>query len=263
MLKSALNVIYKLAASLVAIAAFFFISAQLPYFQSDQPISLAGFTPMSGNNTAANLPATLSITDGDARFSGDFFDAGSNTGFAMEEVDVAGPCTEAGERYLAHSCPQCSVTPAISDAGDPPTLFWMDPTAEQSTVGTIFRDCAAELPNGQVRVPVLSFSDNNIDLTRSGDDSTTAPIPALANSTRESHMTLGNWAITVDSVDAGVQALDQMGLLLGDAGWQEVSQGKDKPRSSQRVYARGEAHLCVVTLNQIDGAFQLVTMMNI
>jgi hypothetical protein len=254
----------KLLSSVLIILLFFYISSQLPYFQPDRPFTIAGLAPQTGHSSAGTtLPSTMLITDGDARFTGDFFDSDSNTGFTMREIDVSGPCERAGERYIHDTCPQCNVTPAISDNNEPPTLFWMHQEAEQATVGTVFRDCATDLGNGQVRVPLLSFNGNEIDLTDSASHVNTSQIPTLAGSVRESNMTLGNWAIAVDTVTRGGRAMDQMGLLLGDAGWREVPQGNEKPQLAQRVYSRNDSRLCVVTLNRIDEAFQLVTMMNI
>lgn len=262
MLKRAAGIGAKLLASAVVIGLFFFLSARMPYFHPDKPISLAGFEPMTGNKPPAQRQTeSLSLFDGEARFSGNFFDQASTGGFQMREVDVAGPCEGAGQRYLAGTCPNCSITPGIVDDGDPSTLLWIEGTGDQSRLGTIFKDCVTTLASGQVRVPLLSFNSQLIKLGNGGDAE--AAVPLLANTVRTSQMSLGNWAIAVDNVSLGAPALEQMGLLLKDAGWSEVSQGEQKPSPMQRVFSSEDSRLCVVTLNQTDEAYQLVTIMDI
>jgi hypothetical protein len=264
MLSRFFGVSAKLLASIAVIGLFFFFSARMPYFHPDRPLSLSSFIPQTGSAPATPMqPSALTLLDDDARFSGDFFDTANNGGFSMREVDVAGPCEGAGERYITSSCTDCVITPAVSDTGEPPTLLWINEAQGQSSMGTIFRDCAATLASGDVRVPVLSFSDDNIDLSGRANTDSDVPVPALADSERKSNMTLGNWAITVDLVAQGKPALEQMGSLLIDAGWSEVQQGATTQKNNQRVFSRGESHLCVVTLNPTDDAYQLVTMMNI
>ena len=269
MLRQFGSVVAKLALSAVAIVAFLMITARVPFFNTSEPLSMASMQPMTGAGILAahNAAARITFASDDDRFNGSFYALGEDSGFQLEELDIPGPCENAGRRYLAQQCPDCVVTEAVAEPGQPSTLFWSDARANGS-MGTIFLDCTRELGDSLVRVPRLSFTDQTINLDAgSAIDAETAPIPRLARSERVSSMTLGNWAIAVDAVDQGDAAMASMGGLLNDAGWTELDQGEQQDNAvQQRVYARKlneSSALCVLTLNKSDEGYQLVTMMNI
>lgn len=266
MLKRLGGVAVKLALSALVIVAFIVLSAQAPFFRDDTPTLITTVPPLSGAGMAGlgSGAAQLSFAAADARFAGSFYALGQDSGFDLAELDIAGPCADAGRRHLEATCPDCLVTDAPLAPGQAATLFWSQAVPDGS-MGTIFVDCSAELAGGMVRVPQLSFNKQTLSLAAATTDpASSLPIPMLAHSERTSSMTLGTWAIAVDAVRDENTALDSMGRILRDAGWRELAQaGQSGPVQNQRVYARDNSALCVVTLNEADEGYQLVTMMSI
>jgi hypothetical protein len=262
-LRQAAGVLGKLLMSLAVVTLFFFISARMPFFNTNTPLQLQVLTPQSGtSDVTTTAPAMLTLESGEARFSGDFFSGEGQGGFTMQEIDVTGPCGNAGKRYLAASCSDCTSVPAVSGSDEPATLLWTR-TGDNAAMGTIFRDCTAILESGQVRVALLSFQQDRVYLAAKANNRSKAEIPILGDSERVSNMNLGNWSITVDAVSGGQSALQRMQALLADSGWREAPQGQQQLAKMQRVLTRGDSRLCVITLNESDGEYQLVTMMNI
>lgn len=262
------GVFAKLALSVMVIIAFLAITARVPFFNTNEPLSVASFRPVTGAGVTAgsSMDSRITFAGADDSFSGSFYALGEDSGFELEELEVTGPCENAGRRYLAENCPDCVVTDALTEPGQPKTLFWSD-ARNNGDMGTIFLDCVRELGNSLVSVPKLSFNEQIIRLDgTNGDTAETAAIPRIARSERVSHMTLGNWNIVVDSVEHGRDAVSSMGSLLVDSGWQRMSEGeRDNRAIEQRVYARNAdegSTLCVLTLHRSDEGYQLVTMMN-
>jgi len=264
-LKKLTAVLLKIALSLAAVFAFITLSINMPFFSEDQESGAIGLSSLTdaGNQAAGLALPHIGFADGSDRFDGNFFASGENSGFTLTDIDMQGPCENAGRRHLEQSCTQCVVMDGVSEPGQPATLFWSDPNGS-GEMGTIFRDCTMNVDDTLVRVPKLAFTAEiqNLDLRERPAGS--APIPKLARSERTSNMTLGEWTITVDTVHDNHSALDSMGRLLQDAGWQEAAQGSQTPAAeNQKVYVRDESALCVVTLNKANAGFQLVTMMNL
>lgn len=257
----------KIALSLAAITLFLYVSAKLPFFRGETP-SLMTLAPMNSGSASPGRESpvgAITFAGVDDRFSGSFFGLEDGAGFQMLERDVPGECADAGRRYLAAHCPDCVVTVAQTDGEEPATLFFIQPDGQ---LGTIFRDCSARVSDVLVRVPQLLFMDDTLSLPgREGSALPESPVPRLARGERVSSMTLGNWAIAVDDVAERSGALAAMARLLQSAGWREQPQGDTpEPVENQRVFIRGDAsrrELCVVTLNQAEDGYQLVTMMNI
>jgi hypothetical protein len=267
MLKTLMALGGKIALSLAAITLFLYVSAKLPFFRGDTPTLMTLASMDSGNAATARGSAagSISFAGADDRFSGSFFGLEDNSGFQLAERDVPGECANAGRRYLEAQCPDCVVTAAQTNAGDPATLFFIQPDGQ---LGTIFRDCNARVSDLLVRVPQLLFMDDTLALpARDAGSAEQSPVPRLARAERVSSMTLGNWVIAVDDVTERSGALGAMARQLQSAGWREQSQGDAKASiDEQRVFIRGDARrreLCVLTLNEADDGYQLVTMMSI
>ena len=148
------NVLLKLGLSALAIGAFIYISAKAPFLRDNAALPIIAPSPgvdagaAPGAAAMGGVPAQLAFADRDARFSGSFFGQGVDAGFQLSEVDLDGECAGAGERFMGQTCPECVLTPVPAEPGEPATLFWSRPAAEKGGVGTVFRDCLRELPNG-------------------------------------------------------------------------------------------------------------------
>lgn len=277
MLKSmhgALGLLLKLALSLAAVAAFLVLSAKVPYLsKKSEPVSwesLSGVEGMTGKASSAALqdsaPALIAFPDENALFNGHFQLEGDGQGFATREVEVDGPCIGAGTRYLQQTCPDCGFVDSPAQPGQPATILWMSTGAGQDASGSIFRDCTQDLHNGSVRVVMLEFQADAIDLQGSPSghvDMYSAMVPTLPGSERVSVMTLGEWSIVVDESDSPSALLMMESKLLAE-GWQRV-EGEVAPASpaaNQRTYKRGKLGLCVVTETVEGDQRQLVTMTN-
>ncbi|MFK7976730.1 MAG: hypothetical protein AB8C02_11365 [Halioglobus sp.] len=254
------SVVGKLILSLVAVYAFILIGSSLPFFHST-PTGYEITTPSSTLASPTNLgmvpQSTLSIAGLDNRLVGQILSPDGGSGFSMEEVDIDGPCKNAGERHLELTCHACTVTEGVPGDDGSKNLLWM---RENGEVGMIYRDCTETLANGQVRIPTVIMSSDSLNMAQAQELDTAKAIPALPGSSRDSAMTMGMWVIAIDSLRTNKNALHDMGMLLAIDGWELVPQEK---QSNQRVYSRNPDLLCVVTLNQTDHGHQLVTMMTI
>lgn len=259
------SVVGKLLLSLIAVYLFILIGSSLPFFHSSPSgyeITTASSTLASSSILGGIAPtSTLSIAGLDNRLVGQILSPDGSSGFSMEEVDTTGPCKNAGERYLETACPGCTVSDGVVGEDGSKNLLWI---RENGEVGMIYRDCTQTLPNGQVRIPTVIMSGDSLSLsqdqTQARAPDPTAAIPALPGSTRESAMTMGMWAIAIDSLRTKKNALNEMGNLLKIQGWEVVPK---EEQANQRVYTRDADLLCVVTLNETDQGNQLVTMMTI
>lgn len=258
------SVLGKLLLSLIAVYLFILIGSSLPFFHSSPTgyeITKASSTLASSSVLGMAPKSTLSIAGLDNRLIGQILSPDGSSGFSMEEVDTAGPCENAGERYLEKTCVGCTVSEGVAGEDGSKNLLWI---RENGEVGMIYRDCTESLSNGQVRIPTVIMSSDSLSLSQdqaqAREQDPTRAIPSLPGSTRDSAMTMGMWAIAIDSLRTKKNALDDMGNLLEIEGWEAVPK---EGQPNQRVFTRDSDFLCVVTLNETDQGNQLVTMMTI
>lgn len=266
----------KLLLSVLAVFAFIYFGLKVPAFQrSAEPI---GWDAVAGKNLSAGtvidpLHSTalgdIQFASDDDLFSGSFFLADQNMGFATREVITQGPCDGAGLRYIRSDCPNCMIAELDAQEGQPPTVYWMQETlGSPEASGTIYRNCVASNDDGTVTVPMLSFRSDTLALAGSAQQNSAAaapsPIPLLEGHVRISAMSLGDWFIAVDSVKISAGALAAKEAQLLQDGWVRTATGDAPPLEyvEQRVYKRSPTELSVVSLALDENEFQLITMTN-
>ena len=270
-MRKAIAVGVKVFLSAFVVVLFLVISARLPYLEpggsADSWDTVSGvrslFTPDTFRGAS---PAEISFADANALFSGQFYLADEGIGFETREIDVQGPCEDAGLRYLEQYCDDCNFTETPEQPGLPPTLFWMGKDKAAGESGNVLRDCVAELPEGKVRVALISYDSDQLTLAddiAAGSGMPTSALPEVPGATRVSVMSLGEWSIVVDEIENHL-AFDHMEQRLLIADWEKIPDSvvRSPDGSEQRIYQRGASELCVVT-QAVDGeSLQLITMTN-
>lgn len=265
----------KVFLSALAVFAFLYFGLKMPALnRSTQAIS---WDAVAGNNLSAGtvidtLHSTalgeIEFASDDDLFSGSFYLAEQDMGFETREVNTAEPCEGAGLRYIKKDCPGCMIAEMEAENGQPPTVYWMKQSLGQADVsGTIYRNCSASNDNGTVTVPMLSFNSDSLALANTAPRSAAnapSPVPLIDGHVRVSAMTLGDWSIAVDSVKNSTGALAAMESKLFLDGWERTATGEAPVVQyiDQRVYKRSPIELCVVSLTQDEGEYQLITMTN-
>ena len=261
----------KLIASGLLVAVFLVMTARLPYLeQGSRPVSwdsLSGtrtyFTPVT---FTGEDHAEITFADANALFSGQFYLAEEGVGFETREIDVDGPCENAGRRYLEQHCAGCDFSESPPQPGLPPTLFWFDVDQSVGESGNILRDCVAEVPGGKVRLAMITYQSDQLQLTGPAGDGSRVPssaLPEVPGATRVSVMSLGEWSVIVDEIP-GTGAMAEMERRLLGGGWEIVpaSTLRSPDGGEQRTFKRSATELCVVTQALEGDTLQLITMTN-
>ena len=187
------------------------------------------------------------------------FAPGEGAGFGISELVTAAPCEQAGRRLLQETCPDCQLVDAVDDDTGISTITWIAPKGE---TGVTFADCSETRADGTVLVPQLTLSSDRLSLDNSAVGTVASLIPAPKGSERASSITLGPWAVAVDSIKTP-RAIEDMEQRLLQKGWTKVDPPDNPDGTDQRMFSNGPDRLCIVTLDETGDGYQLVTMMTI
>lgn len=187
-------------------------------------------------------------------------------GFATEEHEVEGACTDAGHRYIEKTCPGCQLLPQGPGNASPPMLMWREKGDGTESLRAVSTDCIGVASSGLPVVGTLQLGDGVADLS-GGKAAGIAPeiVPLIPGSSRLAAVEIGNWLATFDDVVRPASAVGDMARALTSRGWREVS-GSGEVHSQlegERVLTNARNEFCVVTLNKQGDTYQLLTVVSL
>lgn len=277
------QVLTRSVGTVVLLGAFVAFLVRAPFMSQDVTVATdagrpalappvaAGVAAESGTLRSPLLPAESPGSAGfQLRPMFGLFDAAfaatdNDAGFRSSEVQVAGNCAGAGQRYFEAECPGCELLGG-PDAGNADMLLWSERVDGRDVMRSVSRDCIGMSPAGLALVGTLTFGDGPADLRQKLDaPPATDRVPLLAGSVRVAAISMGDWFATYDKVPRPASALPDMAEALARRGWREVSDPGWPTHAAlegQRVFINPTNWLCMISLTRQGDDYQLLTIIN-
>jgi hypothetical protein len=218
---------------------------------------------LNEDRTALNNGPMAGLSPVMGLFRGQFTQAGGNPAFVNREHRVEGPCEGAGLRYARSVCPDCQLLGEDAATGNN-MVMWTEGPENEGVFHAVSRDCITTAPDGASVVGSLEFGGSAVV---GGADATFADglVPLVPGAERLAAFEIGGWLATLDEVVKPATAMADMNRMLVQRGWREAK-GQEAIAAvetlGQRVFTNDANALCVVTLNEEGGKYQLMTILS-
>jgi len=253
----------RLVASVVVVFAVLFVASKTPFLDSQ------GSSALHVSDSRSSGDDLIAVSDSFAAQGVSAIDgtlvSPEGVGFDLQEVLVAGTCTNAGHRYIQSQCPDCLVLESQDSADQANVLIWSEGGNSQSDFKAIFQHCTEETPEGAL-VPLVTLHERadalNLRENAAIVDGRVAPVPLPFSGAQISAFKLGSWHVVEQDLGDEQDVLQQAQNYLTTRGWrlpegQSIQQGAE-----QLTFVSASGELLVVTLRREIERTTLITLLH-